>query len=118
MQPDTAPDLDQITIDLVFALRDSLTDEGPSRLEFWGRRAGAAIEAAAAGADDWGHAVSTACDKLQIRTLTNSAAAVVTAIGPRITDRYDAWAEHVARNLPYIIALANVQRTDRKKIAQ
>ena len=42
--------LDRVTIDLIFALRDSLTDDGPSHIDFWsGGRAITALETAAAG---------------------------------------------------------------------
>lgn len=105
---------DQVTIDLVFALRDSLTDAGPSRLDFWTGRAATAIETAAAGATTWGQAVTTAARKLQIDTLTGPASAVVTAHQAVIDADYEAWAAHVARNIVYIIALANIDRDNRK----
>jgi hypothetical protein len=39
--------LDRVTIDLIFALRDSLTDDGPSLIDFWsGGRAITALETA------------------------------------------------------------------------
>jgi len=59
--PTPHPDqLDQATIGLIFALRDSLTDDGPSRLDFWGGRAATAIETAAAGADNANQAITIA----------------------------------------------------------
>lgn len=107
--------LDQITIDLVFALRDSLTDAGPSRLDFWtGGRAASAIETAAAGATSWGQAVTIAARKLQIETLTGPAATSVTSHQALVDADYEAWAGHVARNIVYIVALAYVARPTTK----
>lgn len=105
---------DAATIDLVFALRDSLTDAGPSRLEYWNGRASTAIETAAAGASTWGQAVTIAARKLQIDTLTPEAAQSVTKYQALIDADYEAWAGHVARNIVYIIALASVERDSRK----
>lgn len=107
----TPDQLDQITVDLIFALRDSLTDV--SRLDFWSGRATTALETAAAGAATWPEAVTIACRKLQIDTLTNSAAATVTRLAGELAD-YEAWASHIARNVIYIVALANVAREARK----
>lgn len=112
----TTPErLDDITVDLIFALRDSLTDAGPSRLDFWtGGRAATAIETAAAGATSWGQAVTTAARKLQIEVLSNTAATILTGHETEIDADYEAWAAHVARNIVYIVALANVARETRK----
>ena len=114
----TIPDLevlDRATIALVFALRDSLTDAGPDRLEFWDTRAKTAIEAAAAGSSTGAEAVSAACRKLQIDTLTKDASArVVADVVPVIDADYPAWAAHVARTLTYIIALARVENDEAK----
>ena len=110
----TTPEaLDAITVDLVFALRDSLTDV--SRLDFWQGRAATAIETAAAGSETWSQAVTTAARKLQIDTLSNEAAKAVTRLADQLGDDYEAWASHIARNVVYIVALANVQRDARKK---
>lgn len=100
--------LDKITIDLIFALRDSLTDV--SRIDFWAGRAATAIETAAAGASTWPEAVTIACRKLQIGTLTNISASTVTSAEP---PDYEQWASHVSRNIIYIVALANVARATR-----
>ena len=43
----TPDDLDQVTVDLLFALRDSLTEVSP--LDFWAGRATTALTTAAAG---------------------------------------------------------------------
>ena len=112
-----SPDqLDDLTVDLVFALRDSLTDEGPSRLDFWDGRVATAIETAAAGAQDMREAISIAARKLQIDTLTKDAAATAVRVANQIDD-YQQWASHVARNLVYIIALARVANDTKKATA-
>ena len=114
----TAPDLDALdraTITLVFALRDSLGDASPDRLEFWNTRAKTAIEAAAAGSSTAAEAVTAACRKLQIDTLTMGASAQVVAhVAPVIDADYPGWAAHVARTLTYIIALARVENDEAK----
>lgn len=108
----TPDELDAITVDLIFALRDSLTDV--SRLDFWAGRATTAIETAAAGASSFPEAVTVAARKLQIDTLSNEPAKVVTRLAAQLGDRYEQWASHVARNIVYIVALANVARDARK----
>lgn len=110
----TDDELDAATIDLVFALRDSLTDDGPSRLEFWSGRAVSALETAAAGSDSAGQAITTACRKLQIPTLTPAAAEQAVKAAQVIDVDYQRWAAHIARNIVYIVALATVQRDARK----
>ena len=107
--------LDRATVTLIFALRDSLTDASPSRLDFWDTRAKTAIEAAAAGSATAAEAVSAACRKLQIDTLTKDAATrVVTEVTPIIDADYPAWAAHVARTITYIVALARVENDETK----
>lgn len=71
----TPPELlDQATIDLIFALRDSLTEASPNRIDFWNGRAASAIATAAAGSQSAGQAITTAARKLQIDTLATSTA--------------------------------------------
>ena len=107
--------LDRATVTLIFALRDSLTDASPSRLDFWDTRAKTAIEAAAAGSATAAEAISAACRKLQIDTLTKDAAGrVVTDVTPIIDADYPAWAAHVARTITYIVALARVENDETK----
>ena len=107
--------LDRATVTLIFALRDSLTDASPSRLDFWDTRAKTAIEAAAAGSATAAEAISAACRKLQIDTLTKDAAGrVVTDVTPIIDADYPAWAAHVARTITYIVALARVENDEQK----
>jgi len=111
----TAEEYDRATIDLIFALRDSLTDDGPSRLEFWtGGRAATALTTAAAGADTAAAAITTAARKLQIPQITTRHAATVKAVAAVIDRDYQAWAAHVDRNIVYIVALADVERQTRK----
>ncbi|GAA2185085.1 hypothetical protein GCM10009785_35260 [Brooklawnia cerclae] len=109
----TADDLDDITVDLVFALRDSLTED-VSRLDFWQGRAATAIETAAAGGEAWPQAVTIAARKLQIPQLALEASKTITKLGGRIEGHYSQWQAHVARNLVYIVALARVENTSRK----
>lgn len=111
--PLTADHLDDITVDLIFALRDSLTDV--SRLDFWAGRCTSAIQTAAAGASTFPEAVTIAARKLQIDVLTNDAAQAVTRIAKQIDGHMDEWVAHVGRNIVYIVALANVARDSRKK---
>ena len=107
----TPEDLDQVTIDILFALRDSLTDV--SRLDFWQTRAATALETAAAGATDMHEAITVAARKLQIPTLALEASKAAVKAADRVTD-YEAWAAHVARNIVYIIALARVLNDEKK----
>lgn len=105
--------LDRITIDLVFALRDSLTEVSP--LEFWSGRGTSAITTAAASSTAAGQAITRAARKLQIETITGDPAAVVARIGPEIDADYPAWARHIQRNLVYIAALAYAERDLHKR---
>lgn len=114
MNTPTLDDLDTATIDLIFALRDSLTDDGPSRLDFWSGRVTTALEAAAAGADNAGQAITIAARKLQIETLASKPSAAAKKIAAVIDRDYPAWAQHVDRNAVYIVALARVENTIRK----
>ena len=111
----TTPEkLDETTVALVFALRDSLTPDGPSRLDFWAGRAASAIETAAAGSSDAHQAITTACRKLQIPVLTKDASKAAVQSAAVIDTDYEAWAAHVARSIVYIVALANTRREVRK----
>lgn len=107
MSPD---DLDRITVDLIFALRDSLTDV--SRLDFWTGRAATALETAATAAD-MHEAVTLAARKLQIDTLSKDASTAVVTIADKVPD-FEEWAAHVTRNSIYILALARVINDERK----
>jgi len=115
MDTPTPDELDTATIDLIFALRDSLTDDGPSRADFWAGRAVTAIETAAAGADSAGQAITIAARKLQIETLTPSASEVALRAAEVIDRDFQAWASHIARNSVYIAAVAYVARETRTK---
>lgn len=114
MPSDTLTDdtLDQATIDLIFALRDSLTDV--SRLDFWNGRCTSAIETAAAGATTMPQAITIAAQKLQIDTLTREASTTVVHVTETLGGHYEAWASHVARNIVYLVALARVENDSRK----
>lgn len=114
MTTPTPDQLDQATIDLIFALRDSLTDDGPSRIEFWNGRATTAIQTAAAGSDNAGQAITTAAHKLQIETLRTATAPAVKKAAQIIDQDYPAWAAHVDKNIVYIVALAAVENKTRK----
>ena len=111
----TPEQLDRATIDLIFALRDSITDDGPSLIDFWsGGRAISALEAAAAGASTGAEAVSLAARKLQIPQIAGKQAKTVTRCAAIIDLDYGAWASHITRNAVYILALADVERQERK----
>ena len=110
----TPDQLDTLTIDIIFALRDSLTDAGPSRLDFWDSRAATALETAAAGAQDMREAVTIAARKLQIDSLGKEASQVVVKVAAAVGDEFPAWADHVARNLIYVVALARVANDEKK----
>lgn len=104
------------TIDLVFALRDSLTDDGPSRLDFWsGGRAATALLTAAAGAATGAQAVSIAARKLQIRQYATSQAATVQHVAATIDRDLPGWARMVETEIQYVIALADIRRQTSKK---
>lgn len=114
MTTPTPEQLDSATIDLIFALRDSLTDDGPSRIDFWGGRATTAIQTAAAGSDTAGQAITTAAHKLQITTLTTNAAKRARRAAEIIDADYQAWATHIDRNLVYVVALAQLENRTNK----
>lgn len=114
MPTPTLDQLDQATIDLIFCLRDSLTDDGPSRLDFWSGRATSAIDSAAAGADTAAQAVTIACRKLQIDVLTLEASRRAKRAADVIDQDYPEWARHINRNLVYIVALAKIQNSTDK----
>ena len=111
----TPEELDRATVDLIFALRDSLTDVSP--LDFWTGRVATALETAAAGSESLPQAVTTACRKLQIPVLTRSASHVAASVVDRVPD-YEEWAGHVSRNIVYIVALARVENDTRKQDRQ
>ena len=114
----TPDQLDQATIRLIFALRDSLTDDGPSRIDFWsGGRAISALESAAAGASTGAEAVSMAARKLQIPQISKHAAKTVVEAAAVIDQDYGAWASHITRNAVYILALADIERIEQRDIA-
>lgn len=114
----TPETLDDATITLIFALRDSLTDDGPSRIDFWsGGRAISALEAAAAGASTGAEAVSLAAKKLQIPQISKHQAKKVVEAASVIDQDYAAWASHITRNAVYILALADIERIEQRTIA-
>lgn len=114
MTTPTPEQFDAATIDLIFALRDSLTDDGPSRLDFWSGRATTAIQTAAAGSDNAGQAITTAAHKLQIETLRSTTAKQVKTAAEIIKQDYSAWATHVDQNIVYIVALAQIENRNKK----
>jgi hypothetical protein len=105
MTPET---LDRLTIDLIFALRDSLTDLSP--IDFWSGRLKTALDTAAAGSSRAGEALTTAARKLQIDIITAKPAPVAVATCAAIDADYPAWASHISRNSTYIVALAYAER--------
>lgn len=114
----TAEQLDQATIKLIFALRDSLTDSGPSLIDFWtGGRAISALEASAAGASTGAEAVSLAARKLQIPQISKHQAQTVIDAAKVIDQDYGAWAAHITRNAVYILAMADIERIEMREAA-
>ncbi|MSS84503.1 hypothetical protein FYJ24_06940 [Actinomycetaceae bacterium WB03_NA08] len=119
MTTPTPEQLDQATIRLIFALRDSLTDDGPSRIDFWsGGRAISALEAAAAGASTASEAITLAAKKLQIPQIDKRQAKTVAEVAELIDQDYPAWAAHITRNAVYILALADIQRIEQRDTAK
>lgn len=116
MTSTTTPEqLDKATISLIFALRDSLTDDGPSRIDFWtGGRAISALESAAAGASTGAEAITMAAKKLQIPQISKHAAKTVVETAAVIDQDYGAWASHISRNAVYILALADIERIEQR----
>ena len=112
MTTPTSEELDAITVDLIFALRSSLTEV--SLIDFWAGRVTAAITTAAAGSEDAGQAITTAFRKLQIESPSTKCADDIKRIGQAIDSDYQAWASHVNRNIVYIVALAMTEREKRK----
>lgn len=115
MSTPTPEQFDAATIDLIFALRDSLTDDGPSRLDFWGGRVTTALATAAAGSDNAGQAITTASRKLQIPQLRTTTAPVAKHSADIIDQDYQAWATHIDRNIVMIVALAALENKTRKE---
>lgn len=112
----TPEDLDRVTIDLIFALRDSLTDAGPSRLDFWsGGRATTALTTAAAGASTAAQAVTIAARKLQIDQLAAKQAPVAARFAEVVDRDFPAWAAHIDQTIVYIVALADIERQTTRK---
>lgn len=108
--------LDEATITLIFALRDSLTPASPSRLDFWtGGRAVSALLSAAAGGSSAAEAVTIAARKLQIDQIVPAQAQAVVAACAVIDQDYEAWASHVDATIVYIVALADVRRQAARK---
>lgn len=113
--PTPTPDqLDNATIDLVFALRNSLTDAGPSLIDFWSGRCASAIHTAAAGSSNAAQALTIACRKLQIDDIATSYARQVKNACDVIDQDHEAWATHIDRTIPYIMVLAKLDRDNRK----
>lgn len=107
--------LERATVDLMFALRDSLTDRGPSFVEFWsGGRCESAIRAAAAGATDAAEAVSKTAHQLQIDQYTVTQSPEVVRIVAVIGPRFQEWKHLVKRKTPYLRALADVERAAKR----
>lgn len=107
-------DLTDVSVELVNALLDS-ADVGTIGVSNWWARAQTALETAAAGGESAAHAVTIAARKLQIDTLGKESAETVARVAPLIDADYPAWAETVAREAVYIVALARVARDERKQ---
>ena len=112
--PELTPDrLDDLTVQLTFALRDSLTDVSP--LDFWQGRAITALATAAAGADSIQQAITLAARKLQIDGFDAKSSPVVVAVAKELGPNFQQWATHLDKTLVYIIALARAANSDAKE---
>ena len=112
--PDLTPDrLDDLTIQLCFALRDSLTDVSP--LDFWQGRAATALATAAAGADSIQQAITIAARKLQIAGFDAKSSPIVVAVAKELDPHFRQWATHLDKTLVYIVALARATNADAKE---
>ena len=112
--PDLTPDrLDDLTIQLCFALRDSLTDVSP--LDFWQGRAATALATAAAGADSIQQAITIAARKLQLDGFDAKSSPVVVAVAKEPDPHFRQWATHLDKTLVYIVALARATNADAKE---
>ena len=108
----TPEQLDEATLTLIFALRDSLTDDGPSFIDFWsGGRCISALEKAAS-ASCAAEALTKAAHSLQIPQIYAKRAKDVVEACAIIDQDYQAWARHIERNRIMIVALADVKRQE------
>ncbi|MGO4923273.1 hypothetical protein [Bifidobacterium choerinum] len=80
----------------------------------WWDRASAALQAAAAGATTLAQATTIAAAKLQVDVLSESASRTVTALAEVIDPSYTEWADRVAAEHVYMVALVRVERTARR----
>lgn len=101
---------------MMMALLDSASSDliGVSN---WWPRAESALEAAAS-ASSWGEAVTVACRKLQIDTLTPESAASLTGLEAAIEPNLADWAEVVHAERQYLVALTKITRTARKNASK
>ena len=108
--------LDRASIDLIFALRDSLDpDTSPSARDFWGGRATTAVTTAADGSERAQQAITTACHKLQITRIVPTQIDPLTAAAAVIDTDYPAWVRHWREGSVYIVALAYAERDQHKR---
>lgn len=115
-EPHDDLDLIAATTQWVSALLDSaiVADIGVAN---WWARAKSALETAAASADTYPQAVAAACRKLQIDTLTARSAQTLTGPGSledAIAPRLDEWRTLAQRDAVYIVALTQIERTEKR----
>jgi len=107
------PDLIDATIRWQSALLDSASTDVIGVASWWDR-ATTALTTAAASATTYPQAVSTACKKLQIDTLSEPSARILSelekVIGPRLAE----WCETASRDAVYITAMTRVERTAKR----
>lgn len=111
--PITGDVLIDATTDLLIALRDSLTDVSP--MDFWSGRAVTALETAAAGSEDAGQAVTTACRKLQIPVIAPRAVDTIGRVTQVIGADYERWAAMISRESVYLAVLAKIKSDGQKE---
>lgn len=80
----------------------------------WWDRASAALQAAAAGATTLAQATTIAATKLQVDVLGESASRIVTGLAEVIDPAYTEWADRVAAEHVYMVALVRVERAARR----
>jgi len=108
--PDTPPpDLPALAVAWLDALLGSASVDTIGVTNWW-PRATSALVTAAATADSYGHAVSTACRKLQIDVLSAHSAKALADLEPQIGPHLAQWQALAERDAEYLVALTRVHR--------
>ncbi len=105
-------ELGEVTVEWLDALLSSASVEVIGRDHWWGRAEAALVTAAAA--DTYSHAVSVACRKLQIETLSLDSSRVLRELAGQVSPRLQEWRRLAERDAPYLIALTRLRRDARR----